>query len=170
LESERAAVGAGMTRPNLKALVTALLLALMAWLWVTGRSQAAPGPSPRQQVIQSLERSKGLTRGLLWDVCQAETRCRMVLSAGRGKGGRGCDVGPWAIHVPDCNSDAGQRAVEYLMDWETNAAAAARILANSAAKCKRLGNPGRCLKCPGVFYNVHSKTWCGKVYRQGGDV
>jgi hypothetical protein len=138
--------------------VLALLLALFAY-----NSSAESTPSPRQRYLQALEHTKDLPRGHLWAVCRAETRCRMVVSLGRGRGGTGCDVGPWAIHVRDCNSYAGQLHVEHLMDWETNAAAAAARLKRSRDKCKRLGNPGRCTWCPDVFYNVNSKTWCGKV-------
>ena len=155
-----------MTRP-LQA-IGAAILAVALMLWLGDRADSAP--SPAQIHLRSLERDQRLERGLLWRVCWAETRCRTVVSYGRGKGGTGCDVGPWAIHVRQCASKAGKARVKALLKWKANAKEGARILGDSYRKCERLGNPGRCKFCKGVFYNVRSKTWCGKVYgKRGGN-
>jgi len=143
----------------------ALAAAIIVLLFLANRARSAPATN----IITALEQHHRLPRGLLKRVCRAETRCRMVVALGRGKGGLGADVGPWQIHVPDSNSPAGQRAVRYLMDRTVNAAVAAKLLAASRAKCERLGNPGRCLKCPFLFYNYHSETWCRKVMGGAGD-
>jgi hypothetical protein len=154
LESKRAAVGAGMTRPNLKALVTALLLALMAWLWVTGRSQAAAKRVSYRQVEQQAERFHGLPRGILRRLARIESTHRDLAPR---RDGPGCAVGRFQLQVPSCDPVA----MTHLQGRAVSTWAAAAWLAYSRKWCA--ARPGKCV-CFWSRWNFYKQVeLCAKL-------
>jgi hypothetical protein len=106
------------------------------------------------------EKVRGLPPGLLGAVVLAESGGRDVVARGRGKGRRGCDVGPGQIHVPGCVP----RLVKRFRDLKQNLARAARILSWSRRWCARR-QTARCKRSPWHRYNPGSRTWWPTVRR-----
>ena len=160
------------TRYLLGLAVALILIGLMAatLLAFSEPARAATVPQRGNRLLSTLEAEYGLPDGLLDAVQAIESGRRNVVAYGRGKGGKGADVGPWQIHVPDVRSDAGQRAWWYLRQPAVNASVAAYLLARSRQQCLDKDSPlsrsVACRRCPEALYNTRSDTWCGKLRRQ----
>ena len=104
---------------------------------------------------QLLEKHFSLIKGTLRVVRTIEGhRINQVVRLKNGS----CDVGLYAIHIPDCDSKAGKWAIEILLNPWAGASRSAEILRNSSLRCK---DNKKC-KCPYKYYNPGSSTWCGK--------
>ena len=122
-------------------------------------AEAEAARSERRAYIRALERARDLPRGLLWKVCKAESRCRMVVR----RDGKQADVGPWQVRALDVHTRGGDRFREALQDFYVNAAEAARLLVRSRRQCEAKPNIPACKRCPWGLYNPRSTTWCRKV-------
>lgn len=129
--------------------LVAIGLAIMAYLYLQGRGQAAPaGRLSGRQVEHLAERHYQLPRGLLNRVATMESSRRDLPPRADGPG---CAVSRYQLQVPSC----GPVEMTHLSRRATAAWAAAAWLDVSRKWCA--ARPGRC-PCPWARWNYYRRA------------
>ena len=141
--------------------ITKYLLLIIFLISIPARVSSSPQLSFKQKLIQYerlLEKHFKLTKGTLRTVRKIEGhRTNQVVYLKNGS----CDVGLYAIHIPNCDKDnkAAQWFIETMKNPWAAAARSAEILRNSSLLCK---NNKKCT-CKYHYYNPGSNgRWCRK--------